>query len=91
MKGIDDGIIIPRVALSICVFSSDMHIDVTGDGAPVETGYVNGASTSGKVRVNGAINGTGSGSRTPAGDDWELDCEICHRQGVNQVSIFTLT
>ncbi|OJA10917.1 hypothetical protein AZE42_08233 [Rhizopogon vesiculosus] len=31
-------------------------------------------------------NGTGassSGSRTPA-EDWELDCEICHRRGINQ-------
>jgi hypothetical protein len=28
---------------------------------------------------------TGSGSRTPAGDDWELDCEICHRHGINLV------
>lgn len=29
--------------------------------------------------------GTTSGSRTPAGDDWILDCEICHRRGVNLV------
>ncbi|KAL0579991.1 hypothetical protein V5O48_001994 [Marasmius crinis-equi] len=30
-----------------------------------------------------SINGNASGTRTPAGDDWELDCEICHRRGVN--------
>ncbi|THH09749.1 hypothetical protein EW146_g8602, partial [Bondarzewia mesenterica] len=24
-----------------------------------------------------------SGSRTPAGEDWELDCEICHKRGIN--------
>ncbi|KAG7089650.1 hypothetical protein E1B28_011312 [Marasmius oreades] len=30
-----------------------------------------------------SINGVASGSRTPAGDDWELDCEICHRRGIN--------
>ncbi|KAH9481522.1 hypothetical protein JR316_0006049 [Psilocybe cubensis] len=28
-------------------------------------------------------NHSGSGSRTPAGEDWELSCEICHRQGIN--------
>ncbi|KAF8501453.1 hypothetical protein F5888DRAFT_1232099 [Russula emetica] len=25
-----------------------------------------------------------SGSRTPVGEDWVLDCEICHRSGVNK-------
>lgn len=34
------------------------------------------------VSVNGGV----SGSRTPA-ENWELDCEICHRKGLNQVSI----
>ncbi|KAF8558093.1 hypothetical protein OG21DRAFT_1595512 [Imleria badia] len=29
------------------------------------------------------INGTGSGSRTPV-ENWELDCEICGRKGINQ-------
>jgi hypothetical protein len=28
---------------------------------------------------------TASGTRTPAGEDWVLDCEICHRSGVNKV------
>lgn len=27
-----------------------------------------------------------SGSRTPVGEDWILDCEICHRTGVNKVN-----
>jgi hypothetical protein len=27
-----------------------------------------------------------SGSRTPVGEDWMLDCEICHRFGVNKVN-----
>ena len=26
------------------------------------------------------------GSRTPVGEDWMLDCEICHRSGINKVS-----
>ncbi|KAG6825696.1 hypothetical protein H0H92_002791 [Tricholoma furcatifolium] len=25
----------------------------------------------------------GSGSKTPVGEEWELDCEICHRRGIN--------
>lgn len=29
------------------------------------------------------VNGGGSGSRTPA-ETWELDCEVCHRKGLNQ-------
>ncbi|KAJ3734153.1 hypothetical protein DFJ43DRAFT_1130808 [Lentinula guzmanii] len=32
--------------------------------------------------TNGSARGSRS-SRTPAGDDWELDCEICNRRGVN--------
>lgn len=27
-----------------------------------------------------------SGSRTPVGEDWMLDCEICHRSGINKVN-----
>ncbi|KAL4066791.1 hypothetical protein J3A83DRAFT_4259622 [Scleroderma citrinum] len=30
-----------------------------------------------------SVNGRGSGSRTPA-ENWELDCEVCHRRGFNQ-------
>ncbi|KAF5392324.1 hypothetical protein D9757_001368 [Collybiopsis confluens] len=32
--------------------------------------------------VSGSAQGSRS-SRTPAGDDWELDCEICNRHGIN--------
>ena len=38
---------------------------------------------------DGSTNGSARGprvSRTPAGDDWELDCEVCNRRGVNLVS-----
>jgi hypothetical protein len=35
------------------------------------------------VPTNGT-GASGSGSRTPA-EDWELDCEICGRRGINQV------
>ncbi|KAK0193587.1 hypothetical protein F5146DRAFT_925694 [Armillaria mellea] len=46
-----------------------MPVDVVGNGT-----VANGLHTS---------NGVASGSRTPAGEDWELDCEICLRRGIN--------
>ncbi|KDR79058.1 hypothetical protein GALMADRAFT_244816 [Galerina marginata CBS 339.88] len=33
-------------------------------------------------KANGKT-GTNSGSRTPAGEDWELSCEVCQRYGLN--------
>ncbi|KAF9473752.1 hypothetical protein BDN70DRAFT_915558 [Pholiota conissans] len=32
---------------------------------------------------SGTPSGTASGSRTPAGEDWEVACEICLRHGMN--------
>ncbi|KAF9000745.1 hypothetical protein BDQ17DRAFT_1281976 [Cyathus striatus] len=43
-----------------------------------------GSSRQNKRRhPNGHIDNFKSGTRTPMGDDWELDCEICHRHGMN--------
>ncbi|SJK99960.1 uncharacterized protein ARMOST_03271 [Armillaria ostoyae] len=53
--------------------SAGMPVDVIGNGTAVER-QANGRLTS---------NGIASGSRTPAGEDWELDCEICLRRGIN--------
>lgn len=58
-------------------------VDVVGDegspaAAPVTQKTVNVS------RVNGKSE-TKSGSRTPIGEEWELDCEVCHRRGVNLV------
>lgn len=30
-------------------------------------------------------NMTASGTQTPVGDEWELDCEVCGRRGMNLV------
>ncbi|KAI9451079.1 hypothetical protein BJY52DRAFT_1125459 [Lactarius psammicola] len=38
-------------------------------------------SSAGRIRVRWS---TASGSRTPVGEDWVLDCDICHRTGVNK-------
>lgn len=43
------------------------------------------ATTIGSNLTIVTVNGGGSGTRTPV-ENWELDCEICHRKGLNQVS-----
>ncbi|GLB40648.1 putative PHD zinc finger [Lyophyllum shimeji] len=73
--------------------SSDMQVDVVGDGPAVEPTTKRqhakqtrkDLATSSSHNANGktALKPGGSGSRTPVGDDWELDCEICHRRGIN--------
>ncbi|KAF9067222.1 hypothetical protein BDP27DRAFT_1329180 [Rhodocollybia butyracea] len=40
-------------------------------------------SSSNASSFNGSARASTRGSRTPAGDDWELDCEICLRRGIN--------
>jgi flagellar biosynthesis GTPase FlhF len=68
--------------LTRLLISSDSVVDVTGND-PLHPGRNSVVAD----RPNGALNGTGSGSRTPTGDDWELDCEVCCKRGVNQVSV----
>ncbi|CAA7268161.1 unnamed protein product [Cyclocybe aegerita] len=44
------------------------------------------AKSTAKANGNAPANsrtGSTSGSRTPAGEDWELCCEICQRRGIN--------
>ncbi|KAG6910104.1 hypothetical protein DXG01_013157 [Tephrocybe rancida] len=71
---------------------ADIQVDVVGNGvdhtqqkkqhtkpvrkeaAPTGSGSQNGR--------NGPKAG-GSGTKTPVGEDWELDCEICLRRGIN--------
>jgi hypothetical protein len=76
-------------------YSMDMHNDVLGDEIvsqslhltkPLYNGSLLDSRYNGNGRLGAATPVTGSGSRTPAGDDWELDCEICHRHGINLVS-----
>ena len=38
------------------------------------------------VPLAASSSASASGSRTPVGEDWVLDCEICHRAGVNKVN-----
>ena len=58
--------------------SVDSPIEVVGDGTPRK-------AVGGLKSMKSST--TTSGSRTPA-EDWELDCEICHRKGANQVLFF---
>ncbi|KIM84771.1 hypothetical protein PILCRDRAFT_817567 [Piloderma croceum F 1598] len=60
------------------------EIDVIGDAPPSKKPYTNGVSSYQPRQANGSTSASGSGTRTPAGEDWELDCEICYRRGINQ-------
>ncbi|KAJ7178692.1 hypothetical protein C8R43DRAFT_974137 [Mycena crocata] len=73
--------------------SAEMEVDVVGnDSHPPPTmrgpGYAHGTSernTYFAPQRNGTATASTStsGTRTPMGDDWVLNCEICHRSGVN--------
>lgn len=36
-------------------------------------------------RPSGKSSTNASGSHTPADEEWELDCEVCGRRGINKV------
>ncbi|KAF8838603.1 hypothetical protein BDN67DRAFT_933524 [Paxillus ammoniavirescens] len=58
-------------------------IDIVGRASPSTAQQPLGRGTNSLTSSAAPINGTGSGSRTPA-ENWELDCEICGRRGFNQ-------
>ncbi|KAF7967287.1 hypothetical protein HWV62_35003, partial [Athelia sp. TMB] len=61
---------------------SNDEVDVVGDGVHLKTPRINGSAANRRQhQVPSASNGSIGGARTP---DWELDCEICLRHGVNQ-------
>lgn len=62
-------------------------MDDVGEGVALQPAPANGLYARRSGPVNGSTSGSGSSGRTPIGDDWELDCEICHRRGINQVSL----
>ena len=70
--------------LTECICSAE--VDVIGEGPPGKKPHTNGINSHYPRQANGSTSGTASGTRTPAGEDWELDCEICFRRGINQVS-----
>lgn len=64
----------------------DIQIDVISDTS-AGNNHINGTYSQGKFRFPGPVHRSGSsGSHTPVGDDWELDCEICARRGINLVN-----
>lgn len=75
--------------ISIHLASIDAPIDVVSQeysSSTIPTGQGETIPTlSALVPANGTSTST-SGSRTPA-EDWELDCEICGRCGINQVRL----
>ncbi|KAJ7719379.1 hypothetical protein B0H16DRAFT_1606869, partial [Mycena metata] len=66
--------------------STDMQVDVVGgiDPSPVhlsQNTYV--APDTRRRNGNATASTSTSGTRTPMGDDWVLNCEICQRSGMN--------
>ncbi|KAI0048997.1 hypothetical protein FA95DRAFT_1557418 [Auriscalpium vulgare] len=61
---------------------ADTPIDVVGDDKPSVKAHTSRPTRKAATKAGKASSST-SGSRTPAGEDWILDCEICHRTGIN--------
>lgn len=61
-------------------------IDIIGDDPQQRKAYAKGSSRINVVAPAVSSSASASGSRTPVGEDWMLDCEICHRSGVNKVN-----
>jgi hypothetical protein len=71
-------------------------VDIIGDDPPLFPSVKAPKAKPGRPRTkavtqaNSSAGATPSGSRTPVGEDWVLDCEICQRTGVNKVfTIYT--
>ncbi|KAG6853957.1 hypothetical protein C0991_012103 [Blastosporella zonata] len=70
---------------------SDMQVDAVGNGNDHELSAKKhhakpsrkGAAASESQNGRSGPKAGGSGSKTPTGEDWELDCEICLRRGIN--------
>ncbi|KAJ7677324.1 hypothetical protein B0H17DRAFT_1079375 [Mycena rosella] len=65
--------------------SADMVVDIVGNVPPPQQPNQTTYFAPHTSRRNGTATASTStsGTRTPMGDDWVLNCEICHRSGVN--------
>ncbi|KAJ7573885.1 hypothetical protein C8J56DRAFT_502233 [Mycena floridula] len=63
-------------------FREEMDIDVVGAESVAEPVKRQEPQTI-PVPPPISTNGSTSGTCTPKGEEWELDCEICHRKGMN--------
>lgn len=64
-------------------------VDVVGDdslpgNAPAKPPKGRPGRPKTKALTQVSSSASASGSRTPVGEDWVLDCDICHRTGVNK-------
>ncbi|KAF7330390.1 DALR-1 domain-containing protein [Mycena venus] len=62
--------------------STDMPVDVVGNEDPSSI-HLNRVPEPSRRNGNAIASTSTSGTRTPVGDDWILNCEICHRSGLN--------
>ncbi|KAF5382127.1 hypothetical protein D9615_004192 [Tricholomella constricta] len=70
--------------------SSEMQVDVVGNGTDADNKQHLkhprkdvASSNIHNGKGHAVPKASGSGSKTPVGEDWELNCEICHRRGIN--------
>ncbi|KAG6844243.1 hypothetical protein H0H87_008492 [Tephrocybe sp. NHM501043] len=69
----------------------EAQLDVVGNEADHELPAKKQRAKPARKGPTGSQNGRngpkvmGNGSKTPVGEDWELDCEICLRRGINAV------
>ena len=80
-------------SLNFCRSNPGLLVDIVGDDSlPRNTLTVPPKARPGrpktKVLTQASSSTSASGSRTPVGEDWVLDCDICHRTEVNKVSDF---
>lgn len=68
-----------------------MDVDIIGGESENKPVLMNGTASGVHESVTSTpvkfvVNVSKSGTQTPKDDDtWELDCEICHRRGINLV------
>jgi site-specific DNA-cytosine methylase len=80
-------------SLNFCRSNPGSLVDVVGDdslpgNAPAKPPKGRPGRPKTKALTQVSSSTSASGSRTPVGEDWVLDCDICHRTGVNKVSDF---
>jgi hypothetical protein len=82
--------LVAEVASLFSPKASSPSVDVVGDD-PLSFPKAPAKAKPGRPRkkavaqASSSASATASGSRTPVGEDWVLDCEICRRTGVNKV------
>lgn len=82
------------VSFLINVASMEAEVDVVGEETPSLSAQLPNGKLPSRTRKPklpkangqpGSRSEAHSGIRVPSRDDWELDCEVCQRRGINLV------